>query len=346
MSRDAQQQVIERRDMSNEGMADEINKAIDESIEESKLKTPAEGSIDEGEHSASIVGDMDIKWGANEDDIEDRIRDNEDDKEGEENEESKEANELSSKPKENESDVVSDETVSDAVSHGIMSVSEARSFGSDARLRHTIDIVKEQNRLVLAEDANRVSGNQEDENGLLELPKLDPEKYDKEIIEIFEALKNEVNKGRTERLELQTNQQTENLASQQAASAALGRWFDMKCSDLGDGFKDSIGVGNTDLLGLGSKELTTRESIAEHMGVMHDGYVAQGREAPSIDELFDSATKSVLSKEFKATDKAALKGKLEKRSGQMLNRVGRSSGSEKLTAEQETANMLIEKFDM
>ncbi len=127
---------------------------------------------------------MDVEKGAVGENAEDRDGDNEAGKEDEEIEEGKESDEPTGESKENKSDEVTDETVTTAVSHGIMSVSEARSFGSNSQLQRTIDIVIEQNRLALLEDTSKEGAVKEEEAGLLTLPKLDPEKYDSDIIEI------------------------------------------------------------------------------------------------------------------------------------------------------------------
>ncbi len=336
--------------MSDEDITKEINEAIEQSIEENKPEAPADELVEsqadstEGEFKTGITGDMDIGKVAGEENAEDRDRDNEAGEEDKETEEGKETDELAGESKESKNDEVTDETVTTAVSHGIMSVAEARSFGSNLQLQRTIDIVIEQNRLALLEDTNKEVVAKEEEAGLLTLPKLDPEKYDSDIIEILESLKNEVNLGRAEINDLRANRQIENSANKQASDAELGRWFDKRCVELGKDFEGAIGVGDTDSLMQGSTELVTREEIVRLMTIMSDGYAAQGLGVPPINDLFDFATKSVLSEEFKAADEAALKGKLGKRSGQMINRVGRSSGSEKVTPEQETANMLAEKF--
>ena len=329
--------------MPSEEMIDEINSAITESLEAEKVidDDSSEGKQKEaevGEFDVSVVGDMDSGERDNEENVADSDADSERSEEDKETEEGEETDESADKSKSAETDEVSDQAVSEAVSHG-MSVSEARSFKSDLQLRYTIDIVKEQNRQASIGD---------DEVGEalkpFELPELDPEKYDKEVIESFKFLVDEANRNRSELAEFRENQGQVSAVSQQAAEAELTRWFDRKCGDLGDGFRASIGEGLTGSLAEGSKELAVRDAIATQMSVLHDGYISQEREVPGIDDLFDSATRIVLHKEFIEAGEQKLKGKLGKRSSQLISRAGGGRESERITPEQETANILTERF--
>ena len=322
--------------MPSEEMVAEINSAITESLEaEKEVGDSPEGKEEKpetGEFDVSIVGDMEPEGKADEGIAADGERETEGGEEAKETEKGKAAE---------ETDEVDDRSVSEAIAHG-MSVTEARSFKSDNQLQNTINIIKEQNRQALLDDDDV----ERNELKPLTLPELDPEKYDKEVIESFRALIDEANRNRVDLAEFRENQGQVNVATQQAAEAELTRWFDRKLSDLGDGFHASVGEGLTGSLAEGSKELATRDAIASQMSILHDGNVSQGRDTPNIDDLFDTATRIVLHKEFMEIGEQKLKGKLEKRSGQIINRANRSGGSEKVSPEQETANILTEKFDL
>ncbi len=319
--------------MPSDEMVAEINSAITESLEAEKT---VDGDPPEGEENKPEVGEFDVSV-AGDLDPEERADEPDENKSDEVAEESKpdEADESS------ETDEVSDQAVSEAVSHG-MSVQEARSFKSESQLQHTIDIVKEQNRQATLDSIDE----KQEELTLLKLPELDPEKYDKEVIESFKSLIDEANRNRSELAELRESQGQANAVGQQAAEAELTRWFDRKCGDLEDGLRGSVGEGSTNSLTEGSKELATRDAIASQMSVLHDGYVAQGASAPNIDDLFDTATRIVLHKEFIEVGEQKLKGKLGKRSGQLISRAGGGRESEKVSPEQETANLLTEKFSL
>lgn len=332
--------------MSSDEMVAEINSAITESLEAEKTVDgdPPEGEENKpevGEFDVSVAGDLDPEERTDENSAADSDANSERSKGDKESEEGEEAGELADKSESAKTDEVSDQTVSEAVSHG-MSVQEARSFKSESQLQHTIDIVKEQNRQVTLDSTDE----KQEELTLLKLPELDPEKYDKEVIESFKSLIDEANRNRSELAELRESQGQVSAVSQQAAEAELTRWFDRKCDDLGDGLRGSIGEGSTNSLTEGSKELATRDAIASQMSVLHDGYVAQGASAPNIDDLFDTATRIVLHKEFIEVGEQKLKGKLGKRSSQLISRAGGGCESEKVSPEQETANILAEKFGL
>ena len=324
--------------MASEEITAEINAAIEESLESEKVageNQPEEKqeNTEVGEFDVSIVGDMEESGEAGE------SKNSEAEEKNEETEEGEKSGDPSGEAE--ETDEVNDRSVSEAVAHGL-SVSEARSFGSNSQLQNTIEIIKEQNRQALLAGTNEEKG----ELKPLTLPELDPEKYDKEVIESFRSLVDEANQNREDLARFYENQGQANEATQQAAGAELTRWFDRKCSELGKEYHTSIGEGKTSSLEEGSKELAIRDSIASRMSILSDGYIAQDLGQPSIDELFDSASRDVLHTEFMKVGEQRLKGKIEKRSGQILNRVGRGRENKESTPEQETAAILEEKFGL
>ncbi|KKM18367.1 hypothetical protein LCGC14_1666430, partial [marine sediment metagenome] len=202
--------------MSSDEMVAEINSAITESLEAEKTVDgdPPEGEENKpevGEFDVSVAGDLDPEERTDENSAADSDANSERSKGDKESEEGEEAGELADKSESAKTDEVSDQTVSEAVSHG-MSVQEARSFKSESQLQHTIDIVKEQNRQVTLDSTDE----KQEELTLLKLPELDPEKYDKEVIESFKSLIDEANRNRSELAELRESQGQVSAVSQQA----------------------------------------------------------------------------------------------------------------------------------
>ncbi|KKK67908.1 hypothetical protein LCGC14_2949380, partial [marine sediment metagenome] len=170
-------------------------------------------------------------------------------------------------------------------------------------------------------------------NPLGELPKLDPDVHDPQVIAQFDRLtdiiKQEREAGQTEvkavqeRLQAMEDLQADTIsATREAENVESAQWFDKKISGLGENFQGALGEGDSASLNSQSKQYTNRAEIAMQISVMESGYGAQGLKVPSRDELFEKASRAVLPDEYQQVHEKKLSDKLGKRAGQHISRAG------------------------
>ena len=236
--------------------------------------------------------------------------------------------------------VISDDTLTRAVEVGFL-LADARAFQSEAALERNIAVVER------ASEIRREQLGEEEEapaDPFADLPKLDPENYDPEVIKMFDAMKGELVQQR-ERLQGFEDQQTEtSQVAQQAVAQEIEQWFDKQVEGLGEDFSGALGTGSHAAMDRGSSQFTAREEIADQIGVLHAGYEAQGKKAPARDQLFKSAARMVLMDRYQELHDEKLSGKLEKQSSQHLQRAGGKKATATLSPEEEAAQAIDDKY--
>lgn len=227
---------------------------------------------------------------------------------------------------------LSDEVLTQAARVGI-SIADAREFGSEAALLRVIDIT---GKSPAAAEAK--------ENPLDALPKLDPEHYDEDVIKTFDTLKGVVQEQR-DQIELLMNRNTQREQfAQHEVIQELETWFDGSVGKLGDDFVEVLGKGGHASLAPGSSQLAKREAIADQIGLLMGGYEAANREAPSRDELFATAARSILGDEFQAVRDRKVTADLKSRSKQHIARPGSVKVSQEKPVDDEVAAKLDAKY--
>ena len=167
---------------------------------------------------------------------------------------------------------------------------------------------------------------------LSELPTLDPDVHDPQVIAQFDRLidiiKQERKAGQTEtqamqeRLQDMEDLQADTISAADNAKKAEGaKWFNGQISGLGKDFQEALGEGDTVSLNQQSKQFENRGKIVEQILILESGYEARGLEI-TRDELFEKAARSVLQDEYQQLHETKLSGKLEKRAGQHISRAG------------------------
>jgi len=231
----------------------------------------------------------------------------------------------------------SDEVLSRAINVGL-SLGKALSFPDEAALDRVVSTAEQ----AIAQ-ADSKEAKQDDVDPFAAL-KLDPERYEPEVVEMFDKMR-EVLQGQQQQIE-GFKQQQEQIAqsSQMAAAREVEQWFDKQVESLGEDFVDTLGTGGHNSLDRGSPQFVKREQIAEHMSVLLAGYQAQGQQAPPREELFETAARSVLADKYQELHEKRLAGDLARRKGAHLQRVNRSKAKPKQSVEEETAAMLDERF--
>lgn len=226
---------------------------------------------------------------------------------------------------------LSDEVLTRAARAGL-SVSDAREFGSEAALLRVVDSM----------EAKAAPGAKDDP--LDSLPKLDPEQYDEDVIKTFDTLKDVV-RGQRDQIELLMSGQTHREQMiQNGVTQELEQWFDGSIEKLGEDFAITLGKGGHASLKPGSSQLAKRESIADQIGILKAGYEAAGREAPSRDELFNTATRSILGDEFQTIRDRKITDELKSRRKQHIARPGSVKVKQERPVDEEVAASLDEKY--
>jgi hypothetical protein len=234
---------------------------------------------------------------------------------------------------------LSQESVVRGMGNGL-SFSEARSFSSEAELNDF------SNRVEYAAQAQAVRKQKQEQevvDPFADLPKLDPENYDPEIIGMFDRLTGIV-KGQYETIQgFQNNQQQfqehYHAATQAANQAEIEGWFDDAVEGLGEDFKDVLGSGKYQTLEKGSSEFQNRDAIANHMGILIAGYNSQGLPVPSRSEIFDVAARQVLADKYSEIKNNKLSNELEGQSKQLIQRANKSTSTVVKTPEEEDADL-------
>lgn len=235
----------------------------------------------------------------------------------------------------------SDELLTRAVEVGI-SLAHGRSFESEEALLGAVEHY---------EDMFEKAEAAESGDSLADLPKLDPDTHDPEVIAQFDHLmeiikqERETNKVFGERLQTIEKQQEEASRSvHEAENVEQQQWFDKQISELPEDFQEALGEGKSLSPDISSKQWANRLEIATQVTVMASGYEAQRMEVPPRDELFAMAARSVLQKEYQQLHEKELAGNLKKRATQHVKRVGGQKASGAQTAEEYAIQELDRKF--
>jgi len=235
---------------------------------------------------------------------------------------------------------ISDSALASAIRAGL-TYSEAKGFASEESLMRIVSVIESAKE--------KPEQKKEEDDPFAKIPKMDPEKYEPEVIEMFNSLLDVVKKQNQELKEIknQTSEQVKQFSTGRKEEAAreATKWFDGKISELGDDFHEVLGKGSYDSLQRGSLQHAKRDEIASQIAVLVAGYNASGITAPSRDELFSRAARLVLQDEYQRVKEKELSEKLSKRSTQHIQRVsGKNVSSRGGDPLEDTAKFLNEKY--
>lgn len=234
---------------------------------------------------------------------------------------------------------ISDAALTEAVRAGIP-LEDARLFGSDAALMRVVGAVR-----AAAEAASvREEDTEQESDPFADLPKLDPEQYEPEVIAMFDKLTGIVRQQYDRIKSFESQQQGVVQSTQQATAREVEQWFDKQVESLGEEFTDALGVGGYSSLDRGSAQFAKRDQIAQQMAVLLSGYNASGLAVPPREQVFDQAAKIVLANEYRTIGERKLSADLAKRSKQHIARVGGQGSKQVKSPEEETAALIDQKF--
>ena len=314
----------------NEALTTEIDSAVNEEFTETEERVTEEKNVStEEENSKETEG----------------INDTEDAPKGgdtEPNTETSEEEQVKEEvvPSTSEEKVqISDTALTRAVQAGF-SLEEARSFTNEDSLNRVVDRVI----ATRAQDAAKEESNELKTSLLDNLPKLDPEEYTPEFIEVYDKL-TAVIRSQQEALDKFQQQQEQTIQATQAASAKEAeQWFDERVASLGKDFAEALGEGGYSSLAPGSTQLANRDKVANQVAVMLAGYQQTGQTPPPRDEIFDAAARLVLHNEYQKIEEQKLSEELKSRSKQHMQRAESQKVNEKSPIEDQIATMLDEKY--
>ena len=327
--------------MSNETLQAEIDTALDD-IEANEA---AEGSQSDGVADDTTNGKEEPKADesvADDPQVDEGDGSAEDGDPGATDEDASEAEE----GEDTDDDTISDATIERAVQAGF-SLADARSFGDEAALdKISREMLKDKREL---EDFRRLNVVEDEDieepaDPFADMPKLDPEQHEPQVIEAFSRLQ-EIVKSQGEEIRASRLAQEDSLSASASASVReVGRWFDEQIAGLGEDFSDTLGKGDLESLSQGSSQHAKRSEIANYTATLMAGYDAQGLQSPPREEIFRDAARHVLRDEYDKVRSKKLSGKVARRSKQHIQRVGGQKASATPSAEEETAAVLDAKF--
>lgn len=233
---------------------------------------------------------------------------------------------------------ISDEVLTRAAQVGIP-VEVARTFPSEVTLQAWI---ADRERTATTDTTDKTKT--ETKDPLDELPKLDPEVYEPEVIAVVDKLTNAIRQQRDQIKELSDTAQNSTEVTQGEAVREMEQWFDGQIEKLGDDFTEALGKGGHQSLNRGSPQYAKREELATQVGVLVSGYQASGLEPPPRDEVFQAAAKLTLGNEFQKVHKRQLTKELKKQGSQHISRAGGQTATSKQSAEEEIAAKIDEKY--
>ena len=317
-------------------VADEINTVFEEmATEEAQVKADSEnteGSQKDGE-TEEVVPET-------EETTEEIFNESEETKETNESEKADEESVASVEPLPQ----ISDDLLTRAAQAGIP-LAHARKFDDEETLLGAVEHYEKAWEKVEAETTPA-------KDPLDELPKLDPDVHDPQVIAQFDRLTNIIKQEREtgqtevkavqERLQAMEDLQADAIsATREAEDVESAQWFNKQISGRGENFQEALGEGDSASLNSQSKQYTSRAEIAMQMSVMESGYGAQGLKVPSRDELFEKASRAVLPGEYQQVHEKKLSGKLEKRAGQHISR----AGGQKVSGTQTPADFAVMELE-
>jgi hypothetical protein len=234
---------------------------------------------------------------------------------------------------------ISDEALTAAIQAG-MSLSEARSFGSEKDL---LSVAGRMRDLSTPAVPARVPEPAPEVDLFAALPELNPEDYeDPKVIEMFDGLKTILQEQQKTIASFQEGQAASAQASQEAVDREVTQWFDESMNNLG--FEEALGVGGHGDQALGSSQLAKRDKIAGQAAVLMAGYSQSGQPTPQRDEIFQAAARLVLVDEYQAKRDEKLSSELKGRAGQHINRANGKKTKTQQSPEDETAAILDEMY--
>lgn len=231
-----------------------------------------------------------------------------------------------------------DDTLTAAVKIGF-SLADARQFPSEQALRSAIATVNAVAQQSAPKQEEKTEG-----DPLADIPKLDPEVYEPEVIKMFDALVGVVRKQQEAIQSFRSVQEQATRVSMESAAHDVEQWFDKQVESLGSDFEDALGKGGYGTLNRGSEQFARRDKIANQMAVMLAGYRAAGQQAPPREEIFDAAARLALKDEYQKAYEKKLAGNLAKRSTQHLQRAGGQKTKSNQNPLEATAALLDERF--
>ncbi len=333
-------------------ISDQLEKEIEEAVE--NLKPDSEGNTGKsGDEEVATSKGQEDDGSIGSGDTEDSTGDTDGDEGETLEDEGGEQVEDSDEKQEETSDTISDFVLEKAVKVGVP-LDDAKNFPNEDALLRVVATLENQyaqssqlrEEITKAKDAVAKEPIKKAVDSLADLPELDSENVEPEVIKILSVLRDEITNQRKELQDLREHQNDAVNLNQQAAAHEVEQWFDKEVADLGDDFSEALGTGGRGSLTPGSSQFAKREEIARTMAVTLAGHQAMGTEPPSREAVFQAAARVVLHDEFAKRGSKKVAGKLKARSSQHLQRPSGQTSTNSQSPEEETAELLDKKYKM
>lgn len=236
---------------------------------------------------------------------------------------------------------VSDSAIERAVRAGL-TFSDARSFTSEEALNRVSASIENARKPVERHETEQEEVSEDDP--FADLPKLDPEKYEEDVVKMYDGLTAVMRKQHETIKELRSTQNQALQSSRQAVQNDTEKWFDSQIESLGEDFHDILGKGSYKTLDQSGTQYAKRDSIANQCAILLAGYRASGQAVPPRDEVFSAAARLVLGSDFEKAHEKRIAADLAKRSTQHISRAGSKSGKVKGDPLADVAAMLDERY--
>jgi hypothetical protein len=227
---------------------------------------------------------------------------------------------------------IPDALVERAIKAG-MPYADVRSFKKQDALERVIGVLEKKHG---AEGGDAAGGEKKGGDGeadlVADIPDLDPDKYDEEVVKGFKAMKDIIRR------------QQQMLAGQQSEGKARdAAWFDSQVAALGKDYVEAVGVGDRSKLVVGSPQSAKFAELESKFNVLAAGYKAAGKDV-GRETVFKEAVAVVLG-DVAAKVEATLKSEeLERRKKMHVNRPSGNRATDKPDAFSEAAEVLDRKF--
>jgi hypothetical protein len=240
--------------------------------------------------------------------------------------------------------VISDAILQKAVLAGVP-LNDAKVFPSEDSLLRVVNALEMQHEEMAKLQAAAAEQQEEEEPDILDdIPDLDPEEYDENLIGAMDRIKEKLRKQEEELREFRASQETAISMTEQRNVAEVTQWFDSEVEKLGDGFAEALGKGGRASLTPGSSQLAKRDDIAHQMAIMLGGYAAVGQTPPPREAVFQQAAKLVLADEYEKQRSVGLSEKLKTRASQHIARATGQKTETQLSPEDEAAAAINSKW--
>lgn len=235
--------------------------------------------------------------------------------------------------------IISDSVLTQAIQAGF-TLEEAREYGNDKLLQSAVNKVLSASKPadIQVQESNKF------EELVVELPELDPEVFEPEVISVLSPVYDVVKKLQDQVNDLRSKQGQIEEIKRQANDQEISQWFNKKMSELDPDLLEVVGKEPYGSGKLTASQKAKQDEIADLAAIILAGYKNTGKQIPSRDDIFDKAAATVLSSDIQKIKENKLSAELDKRNKQHIRRASGAKATGSTDPFAETAAFLDEKY--